>query len=127
MAKRETIGGPDIMQHNQPFPTAVRVGNMVFSSAVGGDDVTDHSVPEDIETQVANAFEQMRRIMEKAGGSTDGIGKVSVMLKSRDDRKYVNPVWIEMFPDENDRPVRHTSEHNLVGGRLIQLEFIGVV
>ena len=127
MAKREIIGGPDIMQHSQPFPTAVRVGNMVFSSAVGGDDVTDHSVPEDIETQVANAFEQMRRIMEKAGGSTDGIGKVSVMLKSRDDRKYVNPVWIEMFPDENDRPVRHTSEHNLVGGRLIQLEFIGVV
>ena len=38
MAKREPISAPDIIEHPQPFPTAVKVGNMVFSSAIGGQD-----------------------------------------------------------------------------------------
>lgn len=127
MAKREIISGPDIPEHSQPFPTAVKIGNMVFSSAVGGDDPDSHEIPQDIETQVKNVFQNIRNIMARAGGSPADIGKVSVMLRSRDDRKYVNPEWTKMFPDENDRPVRHTSVHDLSPGRLIQIEFIAVL
>ena len=36
MPKREIIRGPMIPEHDQPFPPAVRIGNMVFSAAVGG-------------------------------------------------------------------------------------------
>lgn len=127
MAKREIIAGPDIPEHSQPFPTAVKLGNMLFSSAVGGDDPDTHEMPEDIESQVKNTFQTINNIMARAGGSAADIGKVSVLLKSRDDRKYVNPEWIKMFPDENDRPVRHTSIHDLAPGRLIQIEFIAVI
>ena len=126
MAKREIIAGPDIPEHAQPFPTAVKVGNVVFSSAVGGDDPETHELPDDIEAQVKNAFQTMRNIMARAGGSTDNIGKVTVMLRDRDDRKFVNPEWLVMFPDENDRPVRHTVEHDL-SARLIQMEFFAVI
>ena len=68
MAKREPISAPDIVEHPQPFPTAVKVGNLVFSSAIGGHDPETHEMPEDIESQVANAFRAARRIMEEAGG-----------------------------------------------------------
>ncbi|MDP6174181.1 MAG: RidA family protein [Rhodospirillales bacterium] len=127
MAKRIPVTGPGIMEHNQPFPTAVRIGNMVFSSAVGGDDTSDHSLPDNVEDQVAHCFKNVRAIIEGAGGSVDDIAKVTVFLKDRDDRKYVNPLWVEMFPDENDRPVRHAVVSDLVGGRFIQMEFIAVI
>ncbi len=127
MAKREAITGPDIMRHSQPFPTAVKIGNMVFSSAVGGDDTADHSLPDTVEEQVRHCFKNVRAIMQRAGGSTGDIAKVTVFLRDRADRKYVNPHWLEMFPDENDRPVRHTVVSDLVDGRFIQMEFVAVI
>lgn len=127
MARREIIEGPEIPEHNQPFPAAVKIGNMVFSAAVGGEDPETHEMPEDIETQVKNTFTTIRAMMKRAGGTVDNIGKVSVLLRNRDDRKYVNPEWVKMFPDEKDRPVRHTSIHDLAGNRLIQIEFIAVL
>ena len=86
MAKRKPISAPDIIEHPQPFPTAVKVGNVVFSSAIGGHDPQSHEMPEDIESQVANAFQTARRIMEEAGGSTDDIGKIVVFMGDRLDR-----------------------------------------
>ena len=127
MAKREPISAPDIVEHPQPFPTAVKLSNMVFSSAIGGHNPGTHEMPEDIESQVANAFRTARRIMEEAGGSTDDIGKVVVFIGARENRKHVNPVWLEMFPEEDNRPVRHTVSANLPPGYLIQIEFIAVI
>ena len=51
---------------------------------------------------------------------------MSVYVADRDDRKLINPHWLEMFPDEDSRPVRHTSAKNLPAGRHIQVEFIAV-
>ena len=38
MAVRQCISGPDIPEHVNPFPAGVKIGNMVFSAAIGGDD-----------------------------------------------------------------------------------------
>lgn len=127
MPNRERIKAPDIAEHSQPFPAAVKVGNIVFSSAIGGDDPDTHELPADKDAQIANVFKTMHNIMREAGGSVANIGKVTVYLADRDDRKLVNPHWLEMFPDENDRPVRHTSASALPPGRFIQLEFIAVL
>jgi len=127
MAKRRIIAGEGIPTHDQPFPTAVRVGNMIFSSAVGGRDALSGATPEDKAAQVAQAFANMRRIVEEGGGSVDGIAKVVVYLNDRKDRDLVNAEWVRMFPDETDRPVRHTMELPMTGHRMIQLEFIAVV
>ena len=127
MAKRENIAGPNIPEHNQPFPTAVKVGNTVFSSAIPGNDPETHEMPDDVETQVKNVFQTIRNIMEQAGGSPEDIGKVTVFLRDRDNRKYVNPHWLEMFPDENSRPVRHTVPAELPPSYHIQIDFIAVI
>jgi 2-iminobutanoate/2-iminopropanoate deaminase len=127
MAKRQVISGPEIHQHPQPFPTAVRVGNMVYTSAVGGEDPATHEMPEGIEQQIKNAFQNIRNILKRAGGSLDDVAMVHVTLRNRDDRKYLNQEWIAAFPDENDRPVRHTVAEEMPGKRLVALEVTAVL
>lgn len=127
MAKHRIIAGEKIPSHPQPFPTAVRLGDVIFSSAVGGHDPKTRAAPEGKEAQIAQAFATMRAIVETGGGTTGDIGKVAVYLEDRGDRDLVNAEWVKMFPDENDRPVRHTVTADLSGKLVIQLEFIAVV
>ena len=127
MSDRRSIRAADIPEHKNPIPAATRIGNLVFSSAVGGEDPQSHDLPDDSETQIANTFRTIAAIMRESGGSVADIGKVSVYLADMDDRKLVNPHWLEMFPDEASRPVRHTSAKKLPAGRRIQVEFIAVL
>ena len=127
MALRQRIAGPDIPEHVNPFPAAVKIGNMVFSAATGGDDPETHELPEDEESQIANAFGTVRNIMRRAGGSPANIAKVTVYVRDRTIRPKVNPHWLEMFPDEDDRPVRHMVPVDMPPGLHIQLEFIAVL
>lgn len=127
MTRRRSLAAPDIPQHKNPIPAATVVGSIVFSSAVGGEDPETHELPDDSETQIANAFRTIRAIMREAGGSVDDIGKLSVYLADMEDRKLVNSHWLDMFPDETSRPVRHTMAKALPQGRRIQVEFIAVL
>ena len=127
MPVRQRINGPSIPEHSNPFPAAVKIGNLVFSSAIGGDDPGTHELPADKDAQIANAFRNVRAVLEAAGATPANIGKVTIYVADRDDRKLINPHWIEMFPDEDDRPVRHTTAAVLPPGRCIQIEFIAVL
>ena len=69
MAVRQCISGPDIPEHVNPFPAGVKIGNMVFSAAIGGDDPDTHELPEDEESQIGNAFRTMRNMLRRAGTS----------------------------------------------------------
>ena len=127
MAARQRIRGPGIPEHVNPFPACVKIGNMVFSAAIGGDDPDTHELPEDEESQIVNAFRTMRNMLRVSGGSPDNVAKVSVYVKDRAIRPKVNPHWLCMFPDEDDRPVRHMVPADMPPGRHIQLEFIAVL
>jgi enamine deaminase RidA (YjgF/YER057c/UK114 family) len=124
---RQSLAAPDIPEHVNPIPAATRIGNLLFSSAVGGEDPETHELPPGKEEQIANVFRTIRAILREGGGGPENVGKMSVYVADRDDRKLINPHWLEMFPDENSRPVRHTSVKNLPAGRHIQVEFIAVL
>lgn len=124
---RTEIAAPDIPTHPQPFPTACKVGNVVFSSAVSGEDPVTHEIPADPKQQVLNAFRTVRRIMEEAGGTLDNIGKVTVYVKDREIRPVVNAVWEQVFSNPKSRPVRHMVPFDLPPGRALQVEFLAVV
>lgn len=100
---------------------------MIFSSAVGGHDPETREAPDGKGVQIAQAFANMRTIVERGGGTVGDIAKVVVYLKDRGDRELVNVEWVKMFPDAEDRPVRHTIASELPGKLCIQLEFIAVV
>jgi len=128
MPKRQIITGNGLPKHPQPFPTAVRVGNMVFSSAIGGQDSQTGKAPDAPEVQIANAFDHLQTIMRLAGGKPSDIGKVTVHLKDKGHRDLVNAEWIKVFPSQEDRPVRHTvAASELPSNLIIQLEFIAVL
>jgi enamine deaminase RidA (YjgF/YER057c/UK114 family) len=126
LGKRQAIIGKDIPSHPQPFPVAIRIGNMILSSTISGEHPETRALPQDTPAEVAQAFTNMRKVVERGGGTVDDIAKVVVYLLDRKDRDIVNVEWVKMFPDESDRPVRHTITSSLPAGMKIQLEFIAI-
>jgi enamine deaminase RidA (YjgF/YER057c/UK114 family) len=125
--KRKSVEIEGVRLHRQPFPAAVRKGNMIFSSAVPGMDRTTGKVPDDPGTQIRNAFDNVKTLVENAGGTIEDIVKVQLFLQSRDMRPMVNEIWEKLFPDEHSRPVRHTVGGPLPDNFVIQIEFVAVV
>ena len=118
----------DGVKHGAPIPMGARVGNMIFSSGIMGMDPATGTVPEDLESQCVFAFANMKTMVENAGGTIKNIGTIKVYMKDRSQRDAVNRPWLEMFPDEDDRPARHAIEYDAFPpGVLVQLEIIAVV
>ena len=115
------------LQHGAPIPMGARVGNMIFSSGIIGADPSTGEVPEDLESQCVFAFANMKTMVENGGGTVQNIGSIKVYMKDRSQRGAVNRPWLEMFPDEDDRPARHAIEYGAFPpGVLVQLEVIAV-
>ena len=127
MTKRQSMDPPGHPMHRQPIPTVSRVGNMIFSANISGMDLATGEVPSEPERQIANAFANMKAAVEAAGGTLENIGKLSVSLKDRSMRDVVNKYWLESFPDEKSRPVRHTAGGPASPEFIVQLEFIAVL
>ena len=118
----------DGVKHGAPIPMGARVGNMIFSSGIMGADPATGTVPEDLESQCVFAFANMKTMVENAGGTIKNIGTIKVYMKDRSQREAVNRPWLEMFPDEDDRPARHAIEYAAFPpGVLVQLEIVAVV
>lgn len=126
MAKRQVLHVKG-SNHQNPIPTAIKIGNMVYTSAIIGSDPETGEMPEHVEDEVANLFQYMREIMELAGGTTDDIAHLSVSLTDREYKKVVNVEWLKMFPDENNRPARHSSLTDLREGLRVQIEMTAVL
>lgn len=118
----------DGVQHGAPIPMGARVGNMIFSSGIIGADPATGKIPADLESQCMFAFANMKTMVENAGGKIEGIGSIKVYMKDRSKREAVNRPWLEMFPDEDDRPAGHAIEYDAFPpGVLVQLEVVAVV
>ncbi|MDP6496670.1 MAG: RidA family protein [Dehalococcoidia bacterium] len=118
----------DGVKHGAPIPMGARVGNMIFSSGIMGTDPSTGKVPEDLESQCVFAFANMKTMLENAGAATKSVGTIKVYMKDRSQREAVNRPWLEMFPDEDDRPARHAIEYEAFPpGVLVQLEIVAVV
>ncbi|EPZ52842.1 RidA family protein [Alicyclobacillus acidoterrestris] len=126
MAKREVLHVRG-SNHQNPIPTAIKIGNMVYTSAIIGSDPETGEMPETVEEEVANLFRYMREIMELAGGSVDDIAHLTVLVTDREYKKIVNVEWLKMFPDENNRPTRHTTVDDLREGLRVQIEMTAVL
>jgi 2-iminobutanoate/2-iminopropanoate deaminase len=126
--RRRAVTVPGLDHGASPFPLAVLSGNLLFSSAVSGRDPVSGVLPETVEEQSATALANVARICAAAGGSVDGVMKVTVFARDRGAvRTALDPPWIRMFPDEDDRPVRHTVAAEMPAGMHLQVEFIALM
>lgn len=113
--------------HKAPIPLAARVGNFLASSAIAGKDPADGSLPSDGARQVANAFTNLRAVLQAGGAGLPDVLRLSVTLADDALRDAVNEHWLACFPDPADRPARHISTSALQHGMQVQLEVLAVV
>ena len=105
----------------------VRLGNLVFSSGISGKDPADGSLPPDAARQAELMFQHVRTLLEDAGAGLDDVARMTVYIKDDAYRDDLNREWLKAFPDESDRPARHTLVWDLRGGMLLQCELVAVV
>lgn len=127
MGRRRTIHIPGV-RHNAPIPYGARVGNVVYSSAIQGINADTGELPDDAAEQARQCFRNLRTFLECAGASPDDVVRMTCFLADLADRPALNEPWLEMYPDENDRPARHTSKYDPPpGGMKVQIEVVAVV
>jgi len=124
--RREPLEIPGLA-HRDPLPMGIRAGNLVLSSVLGGDDPAGGDRPEG-EAQIDQAFRNMQSLVEWAGGRVDDIAHVWVFLGDFAYQPYMVKVWVDMFPEDGNRPARKTVQYDL-GGRttLIQMQMAAVL
>lgn len=114
-------------EHENPIPTAVKIGNMVYTSALIGSDPNTGLVPTDVDDEIRNLFYYLEEIMKVAGGTIENIAHLSVYMVDRKYKENVNVEWLKMFPNEDDRPARHTTVKDLKKGLRVQFEMTAVL
>ena len=77
-AKGAPVGGP--------YSQGVKVGNMVFTASVGPvDPATGKPVEKDISVQAKRVIENVKAVIEEAGGTLSNVVKVTFFLYVGDD------------------------------------------
>ncbi len=97
-----------------------RIGNVVYSSAIGARDPDTEERPDDLDKQAETMFKNIEIFMELAGGTVVNIIFVMLLLTDRDTREVVDKHWVLTFPDEDSRPARHALQTELGGGHRMQ-------
>lgn len=128
MSQREVISLPGI-PHNAPLPTGAKIGNIVRSSALSGRDPGTNDFTDDPERQAAVLFDNIRRFMEKAGGTPDDIIHLTLYVKELRYNEVLDKEWVAMFPDANNRPARETTvkAEGMYGGRFFEAALMAVL
>ena len=126
MSARRSVHVEGLGHGGLPIPAASRVGNLIATGGVRGVDPATGVVPDSVAEQVRLMFANLRSIVEAAGGSLDTIVKVTVYANDRSVRKDVDPVWVELFPDEASRPARHLLAVELPPGMSIQCDALAL-
>ena len=127
MEQRRSIEVPGV-KHVNPIPAASRRGPFVVSGAITGANPATGQVPADLDAQCRQMFDNVRRIMAAAGGSPDDIVKMNVWIADRALRPTLNKYWVEMFPDPQSRPARHTlASGDFTAPMQIQCDILAVI
>ncbi len=126
-AKTRTSIYVEGFSHKNPIPAACLIGNMLYSGSIQGSDPATGIYGATLEEQCVLMLAHARRIVEAAGGTIGDIIKVTVWMADRTQRAALNRPWLEMFPDPQSRPARHTMNGDLDGGKFIECSFVAII
>ena len=86
----------------------VEIGGLVFSSGIMGRDPATGELPPDAARQTELMFEHVGSLLAGAGAGPESIARMTFYVQDEAYREDINREWLKMFPDEHDRPARHT-------------------
>lgn len=124
--KRVNLEVPGISKRH-PNPMGCKIGNLVFSSGVGGDDPSGNEVSQGAEVRAALALQNMRTLLEVAGGSLADVGLVSITVNDYADQEAILQQWRQVFPDPTDEPACHVMAFGGRGSYPVQLHIMAVL
>ncbi len=104
-------------------PAATRLGDYLFSGPVAGHDPATGQLVQGAAGQAAQALRNVKALVERAGFSAGDILRMWVWLKEWSVQDAFATPWLEMFPNQEDRPAAaFVTAADLPEGQLLQLE-----
>ncbi len=83
-----------------PYSPGIKMGNWLFISGQGPLDPETKQMPDDFKDQVKAVMENIKGIIEAAGGTMDNIVKTTVFLKDMDNFNKMNRIYNKYFSDK---------------------------
>ena len=83
-----------------PYSPGLKVGNLVFLSGQGPLDPKTKNIPKDFKEQVKLTLDNLKAIVEAAGGTMENIVKTMVFLKDMDNFGSMNDIYKTYFSDK---------------------------
>ncbi len=126
MSEKQSIFPKSAPKPAGPYSPGIKIGNFFFiSGQVPVNPTTAKLVEGDIKAQTSQVMENMKNIIEAAGGSVDDIVKANAFLKDMGDFKAFNEVYKTYFNEPY--PARSCVECANPVGALVEVEFIAVL
>ena len=123
MAHERTVALLRAPNGDEPLAWATSIGDVVFSSTIAGRDPASSQLADGAEAQFNIAFQNLRRLAERAGLTADDIAQLTVVINDASYRQYITKPWLELFPTD-DRPARKTNHARLPDGELVNVHFV---
>jgi 2-iminobutanoate/2-iminopropanoate deaminase len=123
MNQRRTCVEVKGLTHRDPLPNAVRIGDYIFTSVIVPWDLSTSEPVIGEDTQTDQAFDNMRIVMEEAGGSIDDVVLQWVYLSDFAYQPYMVDVYLEAWPIGQYQAARKTFRYPMAGQ--IQIQCIG--
>lgn len=124
--QRRNLEVPGISK-SHPNPMGCKIGNLVFSSGVGGTDPGGQETGKDAGTRMTLALRNARVLLAEAGGSLDDIGLIAITVNSYGDEPAILKAWRAVFPDPAHEPARHVMAFGGRGSYPVQLHVIAAL
>ncbi|MBR3791659.1 MAG: RidA family protein [Clostridia bacterium] len=80
-----------------PYSQAIVTNNMVFTSGQIPVNPLTGDIPEGIEAQANQVFENLKNLLEASGTSIDKVVKTTVYIKNMDEFSVVNKIYESYF------------------------------
>ena len=97
---KKVISTPKAPAAIGPYSQAIQVGNLLFiSGQIPVDPATGEVVEATIQAQAAQSLNNLKAIVEQAGGTLENVVKTTVFLKNMDDFVEMNRVYQSFFPE----------------------------
>jgi len=111
-----------------PYNQAVKSGHLIFTSGqIPIDPVTGELISGGIREQTIQVLENLKAVIEAAGGTLDDVIKTTVFLANMADFPELNILYAEYFGEEN-APARSTIQvAALPKGALVEIEAVAKV
>jgi 2-iminobutanoate/2-iminopropanoate deaminase len=113
------------LTHRDPLPNAVRIGDYIFTSVIVPWDLSTSEPVVGEDAQTDQCFDNMRIVMEEAGGTIDDVVLQWVYLNDFAYQPYMVDIYLEAWPIGQYQAARKTFRYPM-GGQ-IQIQCIGRV